>query len=181
MSSGTLNMRISGISLGNATINVKGDFSHTGGDIREDALVAGSSNINFNGTSTQNYTSGGDVSNFINFTVATGATLQMAQVATTVIGSGSFTLSEGATLGIRSADGITGSDPLGHIRVTGTRSFNTGANYIYNGTAAQATGNGLPALVNNLTIDNNAGVMLTNSATVNGTFTLTNGLLTTGV
>ncbi|HLL44208.1 MAG TPA: hypothetical protein VK369_13760, partial [Segetibacter sp.] len=67
MSSGTLNMRISGISLGNATINVKGDFSHTGGDIREDALVAGSSNINFNGTSTQNYTSGGDVSNFINF------------------------------------------------------------------------------------------------------------------
>src|SRR5205085_8620077 len=87
-----------------------------------------------------------------------------ATVAATGIisGAGSFTLSSGATLGIGSTDGITSSGATGNIQVTGTRTFNT-ANYAYNGSAAQVTGNGLPSIVNNLTINNSAGVTLTNN------------------
>jgi hypothetical protein len=40
------------------------------------------------------------------------------------------------------------------------------------------TGSGLPATVNNLTIDNTAGVSFSGPVTVNGTLTLTNGRLT---
>jgi autotransporter-associated beta strand protein len=61
-----------------------------------------------------------------------------------------------------------------------TRTFNVGAHYVYNGTDAQATGTGLPATVNNLTINNSAGVSLSGNVTVNGTLTLTSGALSIG-
>ncbi|MEO6392222.1 MAG: carboxypeptidase-like regulatory domain-containing protein [Pyrinomonadaceae bacterium] len=69
-------------------------------------------------------------------------------------GAGStFTLNDQGSLGICHAAGITTSGATGMIQ-TATRSFNTGANYVYNGTTAQLTGNGLPATVRNLTINN---------------------------
>ena len=109
--------------------------------------------------------------------VNSGALLTMG---TTVInGTGAFTLSSGGTLGIGSTAGITSSGSSGNIQTT-TRHYDTGANYTYNGTAAQNTGNGLPATVNNLTISNTAGVSLTNGVTVNGILALTSGDLTTG-
>lgn len=97
----------------------------------------------------------------------------------TVAGDGAFTLDSGATLGIGSADGITSSGATGNIQTT-TRSFSTGANYTYNGSSAQVTGNGFPATVNNLTINNASGVTLSGATTVNGTLTLTGGLLKIG-
>lgn len=160
------------------TLNVTGDFSQTGGTITETATGTGSGLIVFNKSGTQTYTSGGTVSNTINFTVNSGSTLQMAAASTTVTGGGSFTLSSGATLGIRSADGITTSGATGNIQVTGTRTYTTGANYIYNGSINQAVGNGLtqntPA---NLTIANTGGsVTLSTAATVTGVLTLTSDL-----
>ncbi len=110
-------------------------------------------------------------------TVNSGGTLLTG--ANTLSGAGSFNLNSGGTLGIGSPDGITSSGATGNIQ-TATRSFDTGANYIYNGTAAQVTGNGLPATVNNLTVNNAAGVSLSQPATVNGTLTLTDGRLTLG-
>jgi len=95
-------------------------------------------------------------------------------------GSGSFILSAGATLQIGSANGITASGTTGNIRVTGTRTFSPFANYIYNGTAAQVTGNGLPANVSSLKINNGAGVTLTSSTTVTDSLILHNGRLSTG-
>ncbi len=90
-----------------------------------------------------------------------------------VTGAGTFTLSSGATLGIGSAAGITSSGATGNIQTT-TRSFSTGANYTYNGSVAQATGNGLPATVNNLTISNTnaSGVTLGGNITIAGTLTI---------
>ena len=98
----------------------------------------------------------------------------------TLAGTGRFTLSSGTTLRIRSTDGITSSSATGHIHVSGSRSYSTGANYTYNGTAAQATGNGLPTTVNNLTINNSAGVTASASTTIDGTLTFTSGDVTTG-
>ncbi|MBI2556043.1 MAG: Ig-like domain-containing protein, partial [Planctomycetes bacterium] len=104
----------------------------------------------------------------------------MASSSTSITGGGTFTLSSGATLGITSTAGITSSGATGNVQVTGTRSFSTGANYTYNGSAAQATGNGLPSTVNNLTINNSSGVTLSASTTVNGTLTLSSGNVITG-
>ena len=90
-----------------------------------------------------------------------------------------FILFSDATLLIGSADGITSSGATGNIRVAGTRSFNQSANYIYNGSVAQVTGNGLPTTVKNLTINNANGVTLSANTSVSGTLNLINGNLLT--
>jgi CSLREA domain-containing protein len=98
----------------------------------------------------------------------------------TVSGAGSFTVSSGGNLIIGSTAGITSSGATGNVQVTGTRTFDTAANYTYNGSSAQVTGNGLPATVNNLTVNNSAGVSLSSAETVSGTLTLTSGALSIG-
>jgi hypothetical protein len=98
-----------------------------------------------------------------------------------ITGSGSFVISSNATLQIGSTSGITLSGATGNIRVTGTRSFNQFANYIYNGSSAQVTGNGLPAAVKNLTINNAAGVKLSANTSVNGALNLISGNLLTNI
>lgn len=62
-------------------------------------------------------------------------------------GSGDFLLASGGSLQIGSPAGIDSSGLTGNIRMTGSRSFSKNGNYIYNGTTAQVTGNGLPASV----------------------------------
>ena len=136
--------------------------------------------IVFNGNGTQMYTSGGTVSNTINYAINNGSTLQMASGSTAITGGGTFTLSSGATLGVTSTAGITSSGASGNIQVTGTRTYSTGAHYTYNGTSAQSTGNGLPSTVDNLTINHSAGVTLQANETVTNTLTLTSGNITTG-
>ncbi len=173
MDGGTLMMSWSGKS---STIKVAGDFSHTSGAITETDNGFGS--IEFDGTGIQTYTSGGTVSNTINFTIYSGATLQMADESTVITGGGTFTLSAGGTLGIRSTSGIWKTAASGNIRVTGTRSYDANANYIYNGSGAQETGDGLTS-AQNLTINNVAGVTLSQEVNVSGVLTLTSGQLTT--
>ncbi len=95
-------------------------------------------------------------------------------------GGGNFSNAAGATLKIGSPDGITSSGASGNIQSSGSRTYSTEANYFFNGTAAQVTGNGFPAEVNNLTIDNNAGVSLTSSVTVANNLNLTSGNISTG-
>ena len=96
-----------------------------------------------------------------------------------VEGSGSFTLASGATLIIGSPDGITTSSATGNIQVTGTRSYNTGASYVYNSASANpVTGNGLPATVAGFTVNTLSANPLTlsgTSLTVTGNMTISNG------
>ncbi|MDO7873513.1 T9SS type A sorting domain-containing protein [Hymenobacter sp. ASUV-10] len=67
-------------------------------------------------------------------------------------GSGSFTLAAGATLVVCSLQGITQSDPVGAVQMTGLRSFSPEASYVYTtGGDPQQTGDGLPTTVRNLT------------------------------
>ena len=84
-----------------------------------------------------------------------------------------FVLSSGATLQIGSTSGISTAGTTGNILVPGT--YSTGANYVYNGTAAQVTGNGLPATVSNLTINNTAGVTLPSAKTITNNLSITTG------
>jgi len=123
------------------------------------------------------------------FTVNSGATLNCGTWS--VVGystdnlsipSNIFVLSSGGTIVTAHPAGITSSGASGAIQ-TLTRTFSSLANYTYNGTAAQSTGNftttPTAATVNNLTINNSAGVTLSQAESVSGTLTLTGGLLTT--
>jgi hypothetical protein len=157
------------------TLNVTGNFALSGGTISESGSGTSLGAIVFNKSGTQTYTSGGTVSSTINFTVNSGSTLQMASPTTVVTGN-SFVLSSGAALGITSTTGITSSGSTGNIQTT-TRTFNTGASYIYNGSTAQAAGNGLPATVSNLTISNSAGATLAQATTVTNNFSITTGAI----
>ena len=93
-------------------------------------------------------------------------------------GAGGFTLSSGGTLGIGDPNGITASDSTstgGNIRVSGARSFSTGANYTYSSSTPQVTGNGLPSTINGLTVSNTAGVTLSGNTTTNGASSIGSG------
>ncbi len=105
--------------------------------------------------------------------VSNGTTLNMG---TSILGgSGTFTLNSGATLGSGHPNGLDST-----VANTGTKTLSSGANYTFNGSSAQITGASFPSTVNNLTINNNAGVTLSKTDTIAGVLTLTNGVLKIG-
>lgn len=114
-----------------------------------------------------------------NLTVSNGAVFNCNNFP--VWGIGNFTLNSGATLYVGSSMGIASlPDSSGNICVTGTRKYDSAANYFYNGSSAQITGNGLPATVNSLIINNSSGVTLTNSIQISDTLKLLSGNLILG-
>ena len=98
--------------------------------------------------------------------------------AYTVNGSGIFTLNGIATLKVAATTGINGA-----IVTTGTKTFSTSANYVFNGTAAQVTGSYMPSVLiapDSITISNSAGVTLSQTIATTGTLLFTSGILNTG-
>lgn len=179
---------VNNYSSGTVTDNIyiAGDFRFTAGTFTElsTALPTGRGAVIFNGNGApQLFTSGGTFRNTIDFIVETGAFLQLGTGSTPAIITGSngiFTLSAGATLGITSPYGITKTNtnnPLGgNIRVSGTRTYNTAANYVYNGSTNQYTGDGLPSTVNTLVFNNNGGSVRFQAAhTITTSFSITSG------
>ncbi|HAP37073.1 MAG TPA: hypothetical protein DCQ28_14525 [Bacteroidetes bacterium] len=155
------------------SITLKGDLVLSGGTVTESST--GSGIIALQGTSDQIFTSGATISNTINFVVFNGAILK---TGTSILTGNDFILSSGATLKIGSAAGITSAGATGNIQTT-TRTFNSSANYIYEGSAAQVTGifTTTPTVrsVFDLEINNINGVTLSDSVAVNDTLKLTNG------
>jgi hypothetical protein len=190
-------------SSGNA-LNIGGNFSVASGGTF-DATSGGVVAINFNGGSPQTFASSGTISDAGNYAwkVNSSSTLTLTSSLTVnaggsftvagtincggnvINGTGAFALNSGGTLGIGHANGIqTTGNNTAQIQTTGAgnRTYNTSANYTYNGSAAQAAGNGLPPTVNNLTIANtgssgNNTVTLAQNTAVNGTFAVTSGTL----
>ena len=179
---------------GSSTLNASGDVSVfntgvlTGGTINfaksgTQSLTVSASSAptcawNVNSTSTLNLLTGVSLgtSFIVSGTLNCGSNL--------LTGSGTFTLAAGGTLGIGDPNGITTSGAIGNIQVAGARTYTALANYVYNGTVAQATGNGLGSTtVNNLTVNNTFStspqLSLSQATTVNGTLTLTSGQLNT--
>ncbi|MCX6278582.1 MAG: T9SS type A sorting domain-containing protein [Bacteroidetes bacterium] len=161
---GTVNLATtSGITV----FNVAGNFAVNGGTFTSTST---GSKVVFNGSGVQNFMNAGTIS-IVNFEVGSTSTLNMG---TQVLPGGSFTLPSGATLKTAHTSGINGSI------TSPAPALNTGANYDFNGASSQVTGALLPATINNLTIDNAAGVTLSNAAlTVSGTMTINSGKLFT--
>ncbi|MDO1451655.1 T9SS type A sorting domain-containing protein [Rhodocytophaga aerolata] len=132
-----------------------------------------------------------------NLLIPVGATLNLNGYSATVNGSttvnGTLNAGIGAikgtgsilltgTLLTASPDGINAGTSLGSIRVSGSRNLTSGS-FTYNGTLPQVTGNGLPASVVNLTIENTAAtptVSLSQSLTISSIANFTSGSLVIG-
>ncbi len=125
------------------------------------------------------------ISSTSTFSVGSGYTVNCG--TNTISGAGAFTLASGGTIIIGSTAGITSSGATGNIQVTGTRSFNTAANYNYTSSVAgQVTGNGLPSTLTGNVIINNTyvagnGVTLSSGFAINTPGVVTvNGILSCG-
>ncbi|HUJ72910.1 MAG TPA: MBG domain-containing protein, partial [Verrucomicrobiae bacterium] len=168
---GLLNLTVA--TSGNAagvTATLMGNLAISGGTINRGGTLPAI--VNFASTSTVTYTkSGGVITGAVNFAILQGATVNFG---TSLLdgSSGTFTLNAGGRIGLGDPNGITTSGQTGNIRVTGTRTYSTGARYVYNGSVPQDTGNGLPATVTSLTISNTAATV-TLDASVNVTSNLT--------
>ncbi len=94
----------------------------------------------------------------------------------------SVVIANGSTIKTAHTQGLSTTASTGTIQVSGTKTFHSGATYVFNGTSAQVTGNfGVSASTANtvaaLEFNNSAGVTLSANLTVNnsGTLTLTSG------
>ena len=153
------NVKGSSFSISNATTQ---NFNPTGAKFR------------FAGAGEQTLTLGsGNTLTALPIEVAGGATLSLG--TSTVIGSGMFAVDSGATLACGHAGGIDSA-----LQVSGSVALSKHSGYIFNGSAAQVTGNLLPDTVGNLTVNNTAGVTLSHSVAVNGTLELQKGALSLG-
>jgi hypothetical protein len=187
---------------GTGIINLKGNLTLTSTATINGSNIIGVYAINFIGSGTQTITndmaSGFSNQNTFYDTVAVGSTVVFASTTTwsqsenlNPVPAGTFAVlgtlklgtaqittlqnvdvQSGATLTTGAATGIDGA-----ITATGTKTFSTSANYGFDGTSAQQTGITMPATVNDLTIDNTGGVLLSQPTTVNGLLYLTNGVL----
>lgn len=162
------------------TLNVKGNFTMSNGTINESS--GGRGLINFNGTTQQNFVkTGGTISNMIDFVVQPNAIINFG---TSVLNgsTGNFTLHSGATLMTGHAQGISIAGATGSVQVTGTRTYASGANYVYTGTIAQITGLGLTQNTpNNLTINSTNTVTLSANTSISGNLLIAQGTLNTSV
>ena len=101
--------------------------------------------------------------------VAGGTTLDFG--VSQLGGNGLFMLDAGAALATANEGGIDST-----IQSSGDLTFSEDASYIFNGTTAQVTGFLMPDTLNDLTIDNAAGVTLSQETLINGVLHLVAGL-----
>lgn len=94
--------------------------------------------------------------------------------------SGSVVVAAGSKVRTASTYGFQATGMNGCFQNYGTRTLDSTASYDFTGTAAQITGDGLPASVADLTIQNAAGVALSAPVRVRGTLSLNQGILRTG-
>ena len=172
--SGTFNL--SGISNTRPiNLNIGGNLTIEGGTLTKQNTPI--TTVFFTNSGLQLYTkTGGTISSSVNFTVNPGSILD---VNTSVIdgSTGTFTLSGDAGIITSNPDGLMAAGTnLGSIQTT-SRTYSSGADYTYNGSSAQITGNGLTS-GRNLTINNTStGVSLSIGATFSGLLTMTSGTM----
>ncbi len=160
----------------NSTLNLSGNMTLTGGTINQ--LGSSAVTFVFKKTGTQIYSATGNtVSGSIDYTVNANAILDLGS---STLSGRNFTVSNSGGLVLGSVDGISSSGATGNIQVSGTRTFNTGADYTFDATGAQVTGTGLPATVRNFSINNSSNVTLTNPIIITGTLTFSNGKILAG-
>ncbi|MCX6246016.1 MAG: T9SS type A sorting domain-containing protein [Bacteroidetes bacterium] len=187
LAAGIFDLHNGGTTPTNSTVNLKGNFTLSGTSVMTQTTVQSGSTVNFNftGTGTQTVSisptatissQATTLSCDIQFAVASVATIDMGTSVLKGTNSTSFTLNPGATIITANPDGLSTSGATGSIQVNGTRTYSTTANYTYNGTSAQVTGNAVTG-ANNLTISNTnaSGVTFSRSISVTGNMNVTTG------
>lgn len=185
----------------NSTVLLGGDLLVQGTLEGTNSNTTVTSTIVFNKTGAQSIDIDGTLNNHVFFQVNSGAELVLSQNLDltnarnglevlnggilnfngfNITGLGSLNNNLGGTLKITSPQGITASGASGNVQ-TATRVYNAGGTYSYVGGSNQATGNGVPATVANVVINNANGVQLSQPATITGNLSLVNGLISTTV
>lgn len=133
----------------------------------EDLIVTVSENLSISGAVTVNSSASLTLASGKSLTLNSGAILTVGNNGLLGLpengvlqGAGNFVVNKGGTLAIAHPEGIKASGTSGAIQNSGTRSFSTEAKYLFNGSQPQTVGDGLPAVVNSLIIDNISGVTL---------------------
>jgi hypothetical protein len=167
------NLSVSRGSQGSGTGSTRW-YLHNGNFSMSNATTQNSNLTNawfvFDKTGVQTLTLGaGNTLTSLPIEVSGGTVLDMG--ASKLRGSGRFMLDAGATLATTTEGGIDSA-----VLVTGTVSLDSGASFIFHGSAPQITGLTMPATVLNLDIDNAAGVTLSRPTTINGILRLKNGV-----
>jgi hypothetical protein len=179
VSGGTFNLSDSGTAGNAVVVNVKGNYSHTGGTITESGSTTGSI-ITFNGTSPQTFTSGGTLSNTVNYSIASGATVEFGTSTITSGSNGTFNLNSGGKIITSNAAGLASSGATGTVQSTGTRTYNSGASYEFRGSNTGAfTLSTANTITGTLTFNRSAGITADQNFTAS-TLVLTSGAVTTG-
>ncbi|MBN2485258.1 MAG: DUF2341 domain-containing protein, partial [Bacteroidales bacterium] len=173
ISGGILNMgSLVSMWAGLATINLTGNFEMSGGTLTETGNN-GDHKINFIGNTTHNFIrSNGTIpaDANIDFVVFSNNTIVFGE-NDYVDGLGDFDLQPGATIECANELGLNGSIQTWEHSID----LSASANYIFNGTNAQVTGTRMPTTVHDLTINNAAGVTLSQATQVDGDAELVNG------
>jgi len=160
-------------------LNVKGNFDISGGTLTRGGTpgATSSANVNFSGTTVQTFTkTAGTISNAINFTIMNNAKVDFG---TSVLSgsTGTFALASGGKIITANANGLGAA---GSIQMT--RTFNSLAEYEFQGTGTGVFTTSTPNTVRDLTINNsvNGGdVNLDMPLNVSRKLTLTEGMITT--
>ena len=167
---GTLNF--SGGNGTTGTLNLNGNFTLTVGTL---TTTAGRGAINFNKVGTQLFTNTGTISNIIDFTIGSSATLSMLGESP-ISGTGNLVVNGTLRLGSTNSDGalVYGGSGLGNIRNTPVnRTYNSGCKIVYGGVSPQVIGSGHPNISGITTeIDNASGVSFDTSASGNSGTTI---------
>ncbi len=143
------------------------NISYSNIDINSDFANSNSGSSFFNVSASASFVLTG------NFNINSPAVFRFDE-SENVSGTGNIIVNSGATLLYGSPNGIkssgTGTSD-GNIRISGTRSFSTGASYGFIGNGAMVSGNGLPTQMVNMYIDKQTAgdlITMTNDATVTG-------------
>ena len=148
-----------------------GDFSMANATTQNSNPTPGNAKFVFARPGLQRLTLG-EGNNIVNLPIEVvgGTTLDAGE--SILAGSGVFVLNDGATLTTGHADGVAGF--LGTLPPE-VVTLSSGANFAFNGTARQVTSTRMPTIVNDLTINNVAGVVLSQETTINGVLHLVAG------
>lgn len=164
----------------NVLWNLYGNFSVTNATLQNSGGVSRTQKLLFAKAGTQSITLtnvqyGGGTAPFT-MEVKSGSTLNMGTNVVSSSNSGSFIIDAGGTVETGNPGGIAGSIQCLGTSNGGGNSFSTEANYTFNGSVAQFTSTAMPVTVNNLVVNNAAGVALSQATTINGTLRLVAGV-----
>ncbi|MDE3057290.1 MAG: T9SS type A sorting domain-containing protein [Bacteroidota bacterium] len=153
-----------------------GNFSVSNATIQNSGGTTKMNALEFTGSTAHTFTlEGVTFSGGLTVIVDSGSALAMGTSEITPDNSGSFIVYATGAVATGDPAGVNGA-----VQCTGERgggnSFSTEANYTFNGTTAQVTGTSMPTTVNDLTIDNPAGVTLSQATTINGVLHLKAGV-----